>query len=169
MTLMASQRFSAVIKLRGINPYVLVSAARARAIKPDWRKPLPVRVRVNDAPVKPVRVNMMPAGDGTFYLYLREEIRKASGTGLGDRVQVEVSFDEGYRNGPMDPMPSWFRAGLRKHRQAKAGWEALTPSRQKEILRYFAALKTDEARARNLERSLTFLSGGGRFMARDKK
>ena len=46
-------------------------------------------------------------------------------------------------------------------------WEALIPSRRKEILRYFARLKSTEARERNLERALHVLSGRqGRFMAR---
>jgi len=40
-------------------------------------------------------------------------------------------------------------------------------SRKKEILRYFARLKSQEARARNLEKALYVLSGRkGRFMAR---
>ena len=45
----------------------------------------------------------MPAGDGTFYLYLHEQVRTASGTGVGDRVEVELRFDDAYRNdGRMD-------------------------------------------------------------------
>jgi uncharacterized protein YdeI (YjbR/CyaY-like superfamily) len=44
---------------------------------------------------------------------------------------------------------------------------ALPPSRQKEILRYFARLKSEDARGRNLEKALHVLSGGkARFMAR---
>jgi hypothetical protein len=39
---MPSASFTAVIKIRGINPFVLVSASRAKTIKPGWRKPLPV-------------------------------------------------------------------------------------------------------------------------------
>jgi hypothetical protein len=35
-------RFDAAIKIRGINPYVLVNAARAKSIKPGWKKPIPV-------------------------------------------------------------------------------------------------------------------------------
>ena len=39
-------RFRAAIDIRGINPYVLVSAERAGKLKPDWRKPMPVRIQV---------------------------------------------------------------------------------------------------------------------------
>src|SRR6266446_5554622 len=91
--------FAAIIKIRGINPFVLVSASRANAIKPGWRKPLPVRVRINGKPEDPWHLNMMPVGNGDFYLYLHGDIRKASGTEVGDRVRVEVNFDATYKNG----------------------------------------------------------------------
>ena len=164
---MAVLRFTSLIKLREGNPYILVSLNRAKAIKPGWRKPLPVLVRINGKPAQPWRINMMPVGDGSFYLYLHGDVRKASGTKVGDRVAVELRFDAIYRNGPLHPMPSWFRQALRKNRKATKNWEALIPSRKKEILRYFSWLKSKEARERNLEKALHVLSGGkGRFMAR---
>jgi len=164
---MALRRFKSVIKIREGNPYILVTAAQAKSIKPGWRKPLPVLVRINGKPVEPWRINMMPVGDGVFYLYLHGDVRKASGTKVGDRVEVEIRFDARYRNGPQHPVPSWFRAALLKTPQAMKNWVALIPSRKKEILRYFAQLKSPEARARNLERALHVLSGRkGRFMAR---
>ncbi len=161
-------RFTSLIKIRDvINPYILVTATQARTIKPGWRKPLPVLVRINGKPAVPWRINMMPAGDGSFYLYLHGDVRRASGTKVGDRVRVEVGFDTRYRNGPQHPVPSWFKAALRKNSKAMKNWEALIPSRRKEILRYFAQLKSTEARERNLERALQVLSGRkGRFMAR---
>ena len=156
--------------MRGINPFILVSAARADAIKPGWRKPLPVRVRIDGQPETAWRINMMPAGDGSFFLYLHGDVRKASGTAVGDRVRVEIEFDASYRNGPQHPMPRWFRQALAGNPQASANWKALIPSRRKEILRYFASLRSPEARARNLARALEALSGEpGRFMARSWK
>jgi len=35
---MATLRFRAVMKMRAVNPYVLVSAKRASQLKPAWRK-----------------------------------------------------------------------------------------------------------------------------------
>ena len=165
---LAVLRFTSIIKIRDvINPYVLVTSAQARAIKPGWRKPLPILVRINGKPAVPWRINMMPVGDGSFYLYLHGNVRKASGTKVGDRVRVEVGFDSKYRNGPQHAVPLWFKAALRKNPRAMKNWEALIPSRKKEILRYFARLKSPEARERNLERALHVLSGRkGRFMAR---
>ena len=164
---MTTSTFTAVIKIRGINPFVLVSASRANTIKTDWRKPLPVLVRVNGTPSEAWRMNMMPAGDGGFYLYLHGDARKASGTAVGDRVRVEIEFDSSYRNGPQHPMPSWFKQTFAGNPHAMKHWKALPPSRKKEVLRYFSRLNSPEARARNLARTLHVLSGEpARFMGR---
>jgi hypothetical protein len=110
---------------------------------------------------------MMPVGNGDFYLYLHGDVRRASSTKVGDTVRVEIEFDAAYRGGPTGRMPAWFRTPLFRIPAAKAAWSALTPSRQKEILRYLTALKSAEARARNVERALRVLSGTKeRFMAR---
>ena len=160
-------RFRGVIKIKGVNPYVRVAPETATRLKKNWRKSLPVLVRINGQPREPWRINMMPVGDGSFYLYLHESVRKASRTRVGDRVTVELRFDRSYRGGPAHSMPGWFSAALAKNARAKQAWKALTPSRQKEILRYFAALKSPEARARNLRRAIAVLSGSeAHFMAR---
>jgi uncharacterized protein YdeI (YjbR/CyaY-like superfamily) len=53
---------------------------------------------------------------------------------------------------------------------AKRTWALLPPSRKKEILRYFAALKSPEAQERNLARMMHILSGSdAHFMGRDWK
>jgi len=164
---MSRLRFRAKIEIKGINPYVLVSAARAARLRKGWRKPLPVRVRVNGKPENAWRINMIPAGDGSFYLYLHAEVRRASRTKEGDVVAVELEFDEEYRSGPTHPMPEWFSDALGENPRAKKAWSELIPSRQKEILRYMSSLKTPEARERNLQRALSVLSGGKqRYMAR---
>ena len=38
------------IKIREPNPYILVAPAQAKALKPGWRKSLPVLVRINGKP-----------------------------------------------------------------------------------------------------------------------
>jgi Domain of unknown function (DUF1905)/Bacteriocin-protection, YdeI or OmpD-Associated len=160
-------QFRGLIRIRGVNPYIHVQAKIARRLQRDWRKPLPVSVRINGQPKTPWRINMMPAGDGSFYLYLRNTVRNSSGTKVGDRVIVDMSFDGGYRGGPAHPLPQWFRTALGNNPRAKKAWSALIPSRKKEILRYFVGLKSTEAKARNLGRVLEVLSGSeARFMGR---
>lgn len=160
--------FRSKIEIRGINPYVLVSAARAGRIKAGWKKPMPVLVQVNGQPDPAWRINMMPAGDGSFYLYLDGVVRRASGTDVGDMVDVSVVFDEAYTGGPQHEMLPEFAARLDADPSAKARWDGLSPSLQKEILRYLANLKSDAARQRNVERALAVLGGAKeRFLARD--
>jgi hypothetical protein len=167
---MTSLRFKATIEINGINPFVPVDADRAVRLREGWRKPMPVLVQVNGAPAEPWRINMMPRGDGGFFLYLHGEVREAAGVGVGDTVDVEVAFDEAYRGGPAHPTPEAFSDGLRRDPAAASAWEALTPSLQKEALRRFASVKSEEAKARNIEAALAVLGGApGRFMARDWK
>jgi len=139
----------AVIEIRGVNPFVGVSSSQANTLKPGWRKPLPVLVRINGDSATAWRTNLMPDGSGNFYLYLHASMRKASGTKVGDRVRVEIEFDAAYRNGPQHPMPKWFRQALDGNPQAKRNWTALIPSRKKEILRYLSKLVSVDARIRN--------------------
>ena len=161
-------RFRGKIRITGLNPYLHVSAARARTLQAGWRRAMPVLIRINGAPrSQPWRTNMMPVGDGAFFLYLQNTVRQASGTKVGDMVRAEVRFDTEYRSGPQHPMPAWFRRPLRENRKAWATWQALIPSRKKEMLRYLAQLKSPAARKRNVARALRALMGQSvRYMAR---
>jgi hypothetical protein len=160
--------FKAVMKIHRINPYVLVSAEQAKLLKKDWRKPMPVCISINGQPKSPWHVNMIPVGDGSFYLYLDGNIRKASNTVVGDEVDVEIKFDSEYQSGPTHSMPPYLDQALKKNAVARDAWEKLIPSRQKEILRYLSGLKSEKAKSTNLEQLLFVLTGGqGRYMARD--
>ena len=162
-----SLSFEGHIEIRGVNPYVLVNADQARQIKAGWRKPMPLLVQINGQPDEPWRINMMPAGDGTFYLYLHESVRKASKTKVGDTVSVRIWFDEAYRSGP-STLPAWFRMALENDVTAYENWQKLSPSRQKEVVRYLDNLKSPEAQQRNLEKVMAMLGGtSGHFMGRD--
>lgn len=161
-------KFTAEIKTMGINPYVLVSAARARRIKQNWKRPMPVLIQVNGKPDPAWRINMMPAGDGSFYLYLDGQVRNASSTQVGDRVELSVTFDADYRTGPQHAMPPILAARLESGPVAHTRWETLSPSQQKEVLRYLASLKSEDAKLLNIERAMCVLAGAKeRFMARD--
>jgi hypothetical protein len=160
-------RFRARIAIATINPYVLVDAARATRLAPGWRKPMPVRIQINGKPDPPWRINLMPIGDGSFTLYLHGDVRKASRTKVDDVVEVAIGFDDDYRGGPQ-PLPNWFAGALARDARASRGWAALTPSRQKELARYLARLKSPAAQARNAKQALHVLAGGmARFMARN--
>jgi hypothetical protein len=161
--------FKAVIKIIRVNPYVLVSAEQVKELKLEWKKPSPVLVQVNGKPDQPWHINIMPVGDGSFYLYLAGVVRKESNTKVGDEVEIDLSFDQECKSGPI-PIPDWIKEVLNKNPKALENWEKLIPSRQKEILRYLTNLKSDEARDRNLDKAIQMLSGKrGRFMGRSWK
>jgi hypothetical protein len=156
------------IELVGVNPYVRIAADQAERLKPGWRRPMPVVVRINRAPDTLWRTNMMPVGEGAFNLYLHGEMRKASQTSVGDRIELELRFDEAYVNGPQHLIPDWFQAALDLDSAAHANWKRLPPSRQKELLRYFDRLKSAEAIDRNLAGAMHVLRGNpGHYMGRD--
>ena len=164
---MRKLKFSSVIEINKVNPYVLIPASSAALIRKGWRKALPVCLRMNGMPKIPWRINLMPKGDGSFYLYPHGDVRKASGSKVGDTVSIELEFDLNYRSGPAHPMTKEFRDALSQNELASQAWSRLIPSRKKEILRYFHGLKTPEARARNIHRAIQALSGGTeRFLER---
>lgn len=166
---MNALHFKSVIQIIGVNPYVHVWKEQARELKPDWKRPMPVRVQINGKPEEPWHINMMPNGDGSFYLYLHGDVRKESNTKVGDEVTVEVQFDEEYHSGSGE-MPEWFKKALDKNPTAKDNWGKLIPSRQKEFVRYLAHLKTPEAIERNLAKAISVLSGSEfSFLGRDWK
>ena len=131
-------RFRTLMEINKINPDVLVRANQVARLKSD------------------------------LFLYLHGHVRRASGTSVGGVVSITLAFDDEYKGGPAHPMPPWFGHELDRNPKARKGWANLTPSRQKEILRYFAGLKSAAARERNLRRALHVLAGGNaRFMARE--
>lgn len=160
--------FKAIVQIRGINPYILVTAINANELLSNWRKPMPVIVQINGKPDLPWHTNMMPTGDGDFYLYLHGDVRRASSTKVGDKVAAKVWLDVAYQNGPLHPMPKKLQQLFKQNEIAAKRWQELSPSRQKEVLRYIAGLKSEAAIDRNIHMfGGVLLGSNGRFMGRD--
>jgi uncharacterized protein YdeI (YjbR/CyaY-like superfamily) len=102
---------------------------------------------------------------GKWRLYLNTPMRKAAKKDVGDTIKVEIEFDPVERTFPIHPK---FQKALDLNKAAKKTFEGLSPSRQKEIVRYINSLKSEESRDRNIVRAIGFLSGKGRFVGRDK-
>jgi hypothetical protein len=164
---MATVHFRARILIKGINPFIIVSQKRAKILGVQSRGAAPITVRVNGAPQGGVKTNLMPRGDGSFYLYLNATMRKAGQSDVGKVVDLHLAADPTYRAGPAHPMPALFIAALANDAAAAEGWSKLAPSRKKEILRYFATLKAPTTLERNVVKAIEVLSGKrARFMAR---
>lgn len=91
-------------------------------------------------------------------------MRKAAGIEVGDIANVKIEFDPEPRITPMHP---GLLRELAKNKNANSAFEKLTPSRQKEIMRYIGFLKTEESLAKNIEKVIKHLSGKGSFIGRD--
>ena len=102
---------------------------------------------------------------GKWRLYLNTPMRKAAKKDVGDTIEVHIEFDPVERTFPIHPK---FQKALDSNKSAKKTFEGLSPSRQKEIVRYINALKSEDTRDKNIIRAIGFLSGKGRFVGRDK-
>ena len=89
---------------------------------------------------------------GAWRLYLNTPMRRD----VGDDATMVIEFDPELRIVPTHPK---FAHALSKNKAAKAAFEKLAPSRQKDILRYLNSMKTEESLVRNIDKVMQFLSG----------
>ena len=155
--------FTAKIDIIGINPFVLIpeevlAGVFEQAGKSKGAIPVIMTIDGHAFPQNLVKYA------GEWRLYLNQPMRTAAGKEVGATATFTLEFDPSDRSIPMHPL---LKKALKDNSAAKQQFEALPPSRQKEIVRYIASLKTEESVARNIERALGFLTGKERFVGRD--
>ncbi len=167
-------RFSETIKIINGNPFVRPPDEILQKIfkqAGNDRGHITVRGKLNSASFQQGLVKY----EGDWRLYINGIMAKAAGLKfgksiseiVGEKVKIEIEFDE---SPPKYEMVDFLQVALDANPVAKSNWEKLTPGGQKEVLRYFSWLKSDEAKKRNLEKLFQALSGKeARFMARDWK
>ncbi len=156
--------FNAKIQIIGVNPYVLLPAAILKNVFKEAGKEkgaIPVRGKLNDHQY----IQTLVKYSGKWRLYLNGHMRKAAGIDVGDIAKVTIEFDPRERIIEMHPK---LKAAFTKNKKAKEVFDKLSPSRQKEIVRYIGSLKTEESVDKNIIRALKFLTGKERFVGRDK-
>jgi uncharacterized protein YdeI (YjbR/CyaY-like superfamily) len=87
-------------------------------------------------------------------LYLDTWMREAVGVGVRDPVRVSLKADRDSRE---TPLPGRLLEMLEANPGAKEAWQALAPSRQREILSYLNFLQTPEALERNIHKTIAKL------------
>jgi Bacteriocin-protection, YdeI or OmpD-Associated/Domain of unknown function (DUF1905) len=155
--------FSAKILKIGINPYVAVPAAVLRVLFRQAQKdkgPIPVRGSLNGYEFMQTLVKY----SGKWRLYLNTPMRKAAGIDVGDTANVQIEFDSHPRTIEMHPA---LKQALSKNKTAASVFSKLTPSYQKEIIRYINSLKTKESVDKNIKKAIEHLLGKERFVGRD--
>ena len=157
------KKFSAVIAIIGINPYVLLPVKLLQTIFNDASKeksPIPVMGSIDGHPFQQTLVKY----SGEWRLYLNTAMRQACGKDVGDKATFTLAYDPAERSTAMHPS---LAAALKKDKPAAKLFNELAPYMQKEIMRYINNLKTSSSIDRNVEKAIRFLSGKERFIGRD--
>ena len=144
-----TQQFSSTIYKLGINPCVEVPLRVSRAL--GKRGYIPVAGELNG---KPFLANLVPIGEGRHRLFINGEMRERARVDVGSRITVVLRVDSRPRR---VLMPKELARALRSNRDVKAAWGLLTPSRQKEILRYLNFAKRPETLQRNIKKVIALL------------
>jgi hypothetical protein len=156
--------FSAKIEIIGVNPFVFVPAKILQQIfnlAGKTKGHIPIKGTINRKEYKQTLVKYQ----GEWRLYVNTTMLKDSPKRIGEAITLTVQFDPESRE--VVPHTNFVQA-LAKNKAAKVVFEQLSPSRQLEIVRYISKLKTEEARAKNIQRAIDFLLGKERFIGRDK-
>lgn len=156
--------FSAVIDIIGVNPFVFVPGDILQAVFKQAGKDkgqVPIKGTINGKPYTQTLVRY----SGHWRLYINTTMLKDSPKHIGETVELTISYDPADRS--IAPHPKLL-AALNKSKQAQEIFDSLPPSRRHEIVRYIAALKTEESIDRNVEKAINFLLGKQRFIGRDK-
>jgi hypothetical protein len=177
-----TQSLIASVKIDGINPYVVVPAATVAALGSDPRQPVLLRLRRESRERRPragpigrtvardaarliaigrltpdhwFRTRLVRQRSGVR-IYLDTWMREEAGIAVGDRVEFTLKPDTGPR---ALTVPTALQEALEVDAQALAAWNALAPSRQREILAYLNFLKTPAAVERNVRKVIGQLRG----------
>jgi hypothetical protein len=149
------ETFLATIRMLGINPYVSVPrAALAALLAAAGREtsPIPIRLEIGGATFRQNLVKYQ----GAWRLYLNTPMRVAAGKDVGQRVRLRVTHDPEPR---VERVPAELQRELARHPAARTAFEALVPSRQKEISRYLGSGKTSATREKNVALVIDYLLG----------
>jgi hypothetical protein len=161
---MKIQKFTAILKITGINPFVLVPEQILRSVFKQAGKDkghIPICGTVNGEEYTQTLVKYK----GEWTLYINTKMLKDSPKRIGEEIEIGITFDPTDRT--LTPHPKLLKA-LNENKTAKSEFDKLPPSRQKEIIRYISFLKTEESITKNIAKAIGFLNGKNRFIGRDK-
>ena len=157
-------KFKAELEIIGVNPFVFVPEKILNEIfiqAGTSRGFIPIAGKVNGDEY----IQTLVKYAGNWRLYINTAMLKNSPKRIGESIDVEVEYDPIDRT--IKPHPEFIRH-LNSNKPAKAKFDSLPPSRQKEIVRYISSLKTKESVERNCKRAIEFLLGKGKFVGREK-
>ena len=113
----------------------------------------PVRVTINDHTYR----STVAVYGGRYYLPLSKSNRETAGVVAGDVIEVELQADEEAR--AVD-VPDDLASALEGSPEARATFEVLSYSHQREHVEHITEAKKSETRRRRIERTLERLRAG---------
>ncbi|MCG6153652.1 YdeI/OmpD-associated family protein [Leptospira bandrabouensis] len=156
-------KFSAKIKIIGINPFVFLPKNILESLmnqaKTDKGK---IRVTLKIDGFEFTQTLVKYSGD--WRLYLNTPMRKKAKKEVGDRANFEIKFNP---NQKVHPISVELKEALEKNMKAKEKFYKLSPSLQNELMRYIAGLKSEKSKKENVTRAIQYLLGNGKFLGRD--
>jgi hypothetical protein len=156
--------FSAKIQIIRINTYVLLPSLVLKYIFQKAGKDkgaIPVQLKIGGTDF----IQNLVKYSGKWRLYLNTPMRKAAGKDVGDIIDIQIDFDPKPRTTPMHPK---LKKVFKENKEAKVAFNKLSPSRQKEILRYINFLKSEESVDKNIQRVISHLISSKPFIGRQK-
>jgi Bacteriocin-protection, YdeI or OmpD-Associated/Domain of unknown function (DUF1905) len=144
--------FNAKIQIIGVNPYVLLPDTVLKNIFKTAGKdksPVPVKGLIEGNAYKQTLVKF----SGKWRLYINGPMLKASKKSVGDLINLTIAFDPAERKETIHPT---LAKALNENAIAKKVFESLTPSRQKEIIRYINFLDQKKQLTGMWKRPLNF-------------
>jgi len=121
------------------------------------RARVPVRGTINGFPF---RSSLMPMG-GCHMMPVNRTLREGAGVKPGDTVEVVMERDEEERTVEAPPM---LKKALARSKGARANWGKLAFTHKKEMVVWIEGAKREETRARRLERVISVLEKGTKWM-----
>ena len=112
----------------------------------------PIRGTINRAPYR----STVAVYGGKSYLGIRRELREAAGVTVGERAAITMQLDDAPR--VVDPPPA-LAVALRRDKAARAAWDKLSFTHQKEWADAIQEAKRDETRERRVAQALSALRG----------
>lgn len=156
--------FEAQLEIIGINPFVFVPTDILDNLFKDAgvnKGYIPVKGKVNEKDY----VQTLLRYKGEWRLYINTVILSDSPKRIGETLTITISFDPEDRT--ILPHPE-LEAAFALNKEALQVFDGLSPSKQKEIIRYISSLKTADSRRKNIEKAIGFLLGKNRFVGREK-
>lgn len=120
------------------------------------RKAVPVKATFDG---KMYRMNLLPHGNGTHWLHLKQEIREAIGKTEGDSVNIIVEKDEKL---PEIKVPEYLQWLLENDPKMLKAFGKLSFSTKKFWVEFIDEPKTDEAKVKRVNRFFQFLVENGK-------